>query len=266
MAKRDLLVALCCLCALRGAYGMEEEKAKEEVKSFVGEIVRKVYGRSILPAGGKYALTFQGEKIQISENVVLNNSFLMSVVTTETSENEVAKEFTIPWGQETIGNTGEYKITQEDIKNYIKLSEVKPDYSTVSAHALCVNINLANYLNQSQWPEDYKPERDLFQELMEELKTRLQNVTDNDYIDFFYGTGPLWEVSQLIPDDVADDAQLSNMIVEPNWSVEGYLEQKLPDGRFVFRNNRDDVYWIEVCTFGKTEPDWNVKGYFSQVL
>ncbi len=259
---KQLLLSICCLFCVGNMIGMSpkeigkpEEKKQEQKKDILEEMG--------VAKDAKFFIQFKGNKIKISRAGVMRCGFLLDLVGTAVND-DVTDIFELPWGLEEIGsNALKIQLTVKDLENFVAIVENKPDYSKLSEKDLCVFINLANYVQSASFPDGYKPDRNILQELVNELKTRLEKLTDEDYRQLLKGKGFLHTVFDMVPTDVLDEYCVQAI---PVWSAQDKFGVELRDGRLVLNVYRGGNSFIEVWKRGGEKPEWSAQGHFRAEL
>ncbi len=253
---KKLLLGICCLFCVGNMIGMSpkeigkpEEKKQEQKKDILEEMG--------VAKDAKFFIQFKGNQIKISRDGVMRCSYFMRLLE---APDEDAIEFDLPWMLQKIGsNALKIQLTVKDLESFVAIVENKPDYSKLSEKDLCVFINLANYAQSASFPDGYKLERDILQELVNELKRRLKKLNDEDYRQLLKGKGFLRTVVDIVPTDVLDEYCVQAI---PAWSVKGEFGAELRDGRLVLKVDRDGIEFTDVWKIGGKKPELSKKGYF----
>jgi hypothetical protein len=203
--QRLLLIVFCWLCAVGCTECMEKNKGEKQLQSTRDD----AWEKSEIFEGTAFFVGFQGEQLPISRDAIMRSSLLFYMVNTWVDETK--SSFIVPWGLVEIGKLGKngfYKLSLDEIKTFLSILEKKPDYKQLTPHSLCVQLNCANYALMSAFPDGYKPDRDVFEELLQELSSRLSTLTDADYFQFLNGAGILKTMVNLVPDDVLAELKI----------------------------------------------------------
>jgi WD40 repeat protein len=205
MMRRLLLLVFCWLCAVGCAECMGKSNGEEPLQSTRDD----AWEKSEIFEGTAFFVGFQGEQLPISRDAIMRSSLLFYMVSTWVDETK--SSFIVPWGLVEIGKLGKngfYKLSLDEIKTFLSILEKKPDYKQLTPHSLCVQLNCANYALMSAFPDGYKPDRDVFEELLQELSSRVSTLTDADYFQFLNGAGILKTMVNLVPDDVLAELKI----------------------------------------------------------
>ncbi len=257
---KKLLLGICCLFCAVGMIGMSpkeigkpEEKKQEQKKDILEEMG--------VAKDAKFFIQFKGNQIKISRAGVMRCSYFMRLLE---APDEDAIEFDLPWMLQKIGsNALKIQLTVKDLESFVAIVENKPDYSKLSEKDLCVFINLANYAQSASFPDGYQSDRNILQELVNELKTRLKKLKDEDYKNFLRGTGFLRDVVHMVPTDVLDEYCVQAI---PVWSAHGKFKAELRDGRLVLNVYQSGIEFTEVWKIGGKKSEWSTKGVFREEL
>ncbi len=148
----------------------------------------------------KYVLSLHGIKVSISPQ-----GFLLSKQFKEFEDEYGDDEqyfdvrnstLTMPLDDLFVGRPW----TIRDVKAFIELAHGTLKWGEKSAVQLLSLLQLAHYLGAHIFDAGYRPSRDLVDELLNELATRIR---DRDFVDWLNGSGVLWNVLEL-NDDLLD--------------------------------------------------------------
>lgn len=267
MFKKSIFFVLCCTCTL----------ACSMVDSSCEQAQQDALERMGISKGFNFFIAYKDHKIPIKREAFMLFGYFMNLASMFDQEKQQTQDIVVPWIFDTLRARVEREITLDDITLLIRFAEGAVCASALNHHQACCMLTLARMTSAEPFDagtcssqgerEDFKPARNLVDELRAELCDRLEKAHDTDYEELLSGHGLLWEVTNNISPHCAQEFFSEIIWSRPLLTLPGAVGKVLNEDCLAVErtlNGNVSTAIIDVTT-GRMKCDWQ-EGFFRALL